>query len=58
MMNPKQIVLNILNKTRNPMLNNLMNMDQTSIENFARNYCKERGRDFDKEFSAFMQRNR
>lgn len=58
MMNPKQIVLNILNKTRNPMLNNLMNMDQASIENFARNYCKERGRDFDKEFNAFMQRNR
>ncbi len=58
MLNPKQIVMNILSKNKNPMLNNLMNMDQASIENFARNYCKERGRDFDKEFNEFMQRNR
>ena len=50
--------MNILSKNKNPMLNNLMNMDQASIENFARNYCKEQGRDFDKEFNAFMQRNR
>lgn len=58
MLNPKQIVMNILSKNKNPMLNNLINMDQASIENFARNYCKEHGRDFDKEFNAFMQRNR
>ena len=43
---------------RNPMLRNLMQMDSTSVENFARNYCKEKGIDFDKEFSMFMQSKR
>ena len=56
MMNPKQIVMNLAN--RNPMLRNLMQMDSTSVENFARNYCKEKGIDFDKEFSMFMQSKR
>lgn len=52
------MVMTILSKNKNPMLNNLINMNPANIENFARNYCKEHGRDFDKEFSAFMQRNR
>lgn len=42
----------------NPILNNLINMarsgDSKGVENFARNLYKDQGRDFDKEFSEFM----
>ena len=57
-MNPKQMVMQMLNRTMNPMLRNLIKMDPASLENFARNYCKENGRDFDTEFRAFMQGKR
>lgn len=59
-MNPKQMVMNLLrqNMTSNPMVNNLMSMaqngDSKGVENFARNFCKEKGVDFDTEFSKFM----
>lgn len=43
----------------NPMINYLIQMGQSGnskgVENFARNVCKEKGIDFDKEFSNFMQ---
>ena len=42
----------------NPVLGNLAQMaekgDEKGIENFARNLFKEKGKDFDKEFSDFM----
>ena len=42
---------------RNPILNNVMTMaqkgDTEGVENFARNICKQKGIDFDKEFSKF-----
>ena len=42
----------------NPMFKDLImkaqNGDKQSVETFARNVCKERGIDFDKEFSQFM----
>lgn len=56
MMNPKQVIMNLAN--RNPMLRNLLQMDSVGVENFARNYCKEKGIDFDKEFNSFMQGKR
>lgn len=41
----------------NPILNNVISMaqngDTQGVENFARNICKQRGLDFDKEFSKF-----
>ena len=49
----------ILNKMsiNNPILNNVITMaqngDTQGVENFARNICKQRGLDFDKEFSKF-----
>lgn len=56
--NPQEIVSNIMNNNNNPMVKNLSNMakngDNQGIENFARNLFKEQGRDFDKEFGAFM----
>ena len=54
---PQQILQKMVNDN-NPILNNLINMarsgDSKGVENFARNICKEKGKDFDKEFSEFM----
>ena len=56
--NPQQVIQNMISTNTNPMLNNLINMaqngDTKGVENFARNIFKEKGRDFDKEFSDFM----
>ena len=56
--NPKQFVMNMLGQNQTPMSVQLMNLaktgDKTQIENFARNICKEKGIDFDKEFTNFM----
>lgn len=55
---PQQILQKMMKDNSNPVLNNLINMAQTGdskgVENFARNICKEKGKDFDKEFSEFM----
>ena len=57
MNSPEQIIYQMIGKS-NPMVNNLIQMakggNSKELENFARNYCKERGKDFDKEFSSFM----
>lgn len=56
-MNPQQIVMNMLGNN-NPMFNNLIEMaqkgDKEGVENFARNFCRERNIEFDDEFSKFM----
>ena len=56
--NPQQFVINMLGQNQSPMGVQLMNLvktgDKTQIENFARNICKEKGIDFDKEFTNFM----
>lgn len=52
----KMLMMNKLNS--NPMFRDLIQKaqkgDKQSVENFARNICKERGIDFDKEFANFM----
>lgn len=57
--NPQQLVLDIIGQDMNPMFKNLIEMaqkgDEKGLENFARNICKEQGRDFDKEFQNFMK---
>ena len=57
-MSPQQII-NQMSGNKNPMITNLMNMMQTGnskgVEDFARNIFKEKGRDFDKEFSEFKK---
>ena len=54
--NPQTIAMKMING--NPVLVNLAQMaekgDEKGIENFARNLFKEKGKDFDKEFSDFM----
>ena len=56
---PEQFLNQNLIGNNNSMLTALMKMakngDENSIENFARNIFKEKGRDFDSEFSDFMK---
>lgn len=58
MMNPMQLLQNM--PIQNPMIKNLIGMMKSGnpqgVEEFARNLFKEKGRDFDKEFSEFKQR--
>lgn len=59
--NPQQLMLNFLEAEaeNSPMTKNLLtlakNKDSKGIEEIARNLYKERGLDFDKEFTAFKQ---
>lgn len=58
--NPQEIILNqMMGNINNPMIKNLINMAQKgenqNIETFARNFMKEQGKDFDKEFANFMK---
>lgn len=57
-MSPQQIISQMMGN-KNPMIVNLMNMMQNgnskAVEDFARNMFKEKGRDFDKEFSEFRK---
>ena len=71
-MNPIQILQNFITKglspqkiveqmaSSNPMMANLIKMansgNTSGVENFARNMFKEKGRDFDKEFSEFRSK--
>lgn len=71
-MNPMQMLQNFLTKGlspqkiveqmagNNPMMANLIKManagDTDGVEKVARNIFKEKGRDFDKEFSEFKNK--
>ena len=56
--NPQELIISMIGN-QNPMINNLMKLakdgNKSEIENIARNMCKEKGIDFDKEFSSFME---
>ena len=55
---PKDMAMKMLKNNTNPIFNNLMQMmekgDDKGIEQFARNICKEKNIDFDKQFGNFM----
>ena len=55
--NPKDMAMKMLSQNNNPIFKNLIDMankgDTKGVENFARNYMKEQGKDFDKEFNDF-----
>ena len=59
--NPQQLMLNILENgaATNPIMGNLLTMAKegrtAEIEAFARNVAREKGIDFDKEFSKFKK---
>ena len=54
---PKEAVINMIKSNNNPMLKNLVEMaekgDTKGVENFARNFYAQQGRDFDQEFNNF-----
>lgn len=56
-MNPKNMAMNMLKNNTNPIFNNLIDMankgDTKGVEDFARNYMKSQGKDFDQEFNNF-----
>ena len=55
--NPKDMSMKMLSQNNNPIFKNLIDManknDVKGLENFARNYMKDKGRDYDKEFNDF-----
>ena len=59
--NPQHAVCNIIEQQMgdNPIFANLLNLAKNNqgqeIEAIARNLCKERGIDFDKEFNSFRK---
>lgn len=58
---PKEIVLNqMIGGIQNPMIKKLINMakngNEKEVETFARNVCKERGVDFDKELANIIEK--
>lgn len=56
--NPKETVFQLMKGNNNPIMKNLVEMaekgDKEGIENFARNLYNQQGKDFDKDFSEFM----
>lgn len=58
--NPQQLLQKAMgmNGNNNPMIANLVSLaqkgDKEQVEQIARNMCKERGIDFDKEFNSFI----
>lgn len=57
--NPQEVASKLLMNNTNPVFGNLIKMaqngDTKGVEEFARNVFKERGRDFDEEYSKFME---
>ncbi len=55
--NPEQLMMDFLQKQMgdSPLLIMAQRRDGRGIEQFARNYYKQQGKDFDKEFQAFRQ---
>ena len=57
-MSPKDMAVKMLENNSNPVFANLIDMankgDTKGVEKFARNVMKEKGIDYDKEFSEFM----
>ena len=57
--NPKDAVISMVKSNNNPMIKNLVEMDEKGnskgVEDFARNLYAQQGRDFDKEFGEFMK---
>ena len=56
--NPKDFVNNYARQNNNPILSNLIQMaeqnDVKGLEDFARNFLKGQGRDFDQEYNNIM----
>ena len=58
-MNPMSMLQSVIMNNSNPILANAIqlaqNGDKEGVEKIARNICKDRGIDYDKEISKFAQ---
>lgn len=56
--NPQEFVLSMLKNNGNPILSNMVSLAQkgnyNEVEKIARNLCKERGIDYDKEIGKLL----
>ena len=56
--NPQDLLKVMTANNHNPMIENLVKManngDSKGVEDFARNYMKEQGRNYDEEFNKFL----
>lgn len=56
---PREIAMQMISNTNNPVFINLVQMarngDYQGVENFARNYMKEQGKDLDEEMAKFKK---
>lgn len=55
--NPEQLMMDFLQRQMgdSPLFQMAQRRDNKGIEQFARNYYKQQGKDFDKEFQMFRQ---
>lgn len=57
-MSPKDMAMSMLKNNSNPVFANILEMannnETEKLEQFARNICKEKNIDFDKDFANFM----
>lgn len=57
-MSPKDMAMSMLKNNSNPVFKNLLDMannnETEKLEQFARNICREKNIDFDKDFADFM----
>lgn len=55
--NPEQLMMDFLQRQLgdSPLFQMAQKRDTKGIEQFARNYYKQQGKDFDKEFQMFRQ---
>ena len=55
--NPKDMAMKMISQNNNPIFKNLIDMankgDTKGVEEFARNYMKEQGQNYDEEFNNF-----
>lgn len=56
--NPRDFVMNYVKQNNNPIINNMVEQaekgNSKEIENIARNICKEKGMDFDRDLSPII----
>lgn len=56
--NPKDAVISMIKSNNNPMIKNLVEMAESGnskgVEEFARNFLKGQGRNYDEEFDKFI----
>lgn len=57
--NPQQYAMELMKQNNNPVLNNMIQMAQKNdiqgVENIAKNICREKGIDYEKEITPILK---